>query len=154
MKNMVVVEDNSIDAAWIRDALKSAFNAVVEIIECEKDFVDNLPRFADSPPDLIVFDVMLRWANPSPELERDLEEGRVPPDVAAEGAFLKAGLRCVSRLRDDPRTASIPYVIFTGLKENNFDEEVIHVKGGVITKTDDIGPLIAAVRRRLSKTCA
>lgn len=152
MRRMLVVEDNSTDAAWIRDALKGAFNVTVEVIECEKDFVDKLPSLAAMPPDLIVFDVMLRWANASAELERDLEEGRIPPEVAEEGAFLKAGLRCVARLKANPRTSEIPYVIFTGLKENNFDEEVIHLKGSIITKSDDIEPLIAAVRRKIGGT--
>ena len=152
MRRMMVVEDNGIDAAWIRDGLKGAFNATVEVVKCEKDFVERLPSLATMPPDLIVFDVMLRWANGSAELERDLEEGRIPPEIAEEGAFLKAGLRCVARLKANPQTSEIPYVIFTGLKGNNFEEEVVHLKGSIITKSDDIAPLIAAVRRKLGVT--
>lgn len=154
MRRMMVVEDNSTDAAWICEALKIAFNVTVDLVVCEKDFVDCLPDLAAMPPDLIVFDVMLRWANASAELERDLEEGRIPPEIAEKGAFLRAGLRCVARLRSSPQTAKIPYVLFTGLKENNFEEDVIHLEGSIITKSDDIEPLISAVRRRIGGTRA
>jgi CheY-like chemotaxis protein len=146
---IVVVEDDHQDATWIRDELRANLNAIVEVISCEKDFVDVLPALGRRKPDIIIFDVMLRWATSSEELEREVEQGKVPQDVMKEG-FIRAGLRCVARLKARADTKDIPYLVFTGLKINHFSEEVVRV-AEIITKSDDIKPLIAAVRNKLAR---
>ena len=146
---IVVVEDDDQDAIWICDELQASLNAEVEVIRCERDFVAKLPVLGQNRPDLIIFDVMLRWATSSEELEREVEQGKVPKDVIEEG-FIRAGLRCVARLKSYDDTKDIPYLIYTGLQTNNFTEEAIHV-AEIITKSDDIRPLIAAVRNKLAR---
>ena len=146
---IVVVEDDHQDATWIRDELCANLNANVEVIPCERDFVDALPALGQKKPDIIIFDVMLRWATSSEELERDVEQQRVPQDVIKDG-FIRAGLRCVARLKSRDDTKDIPYLVYTGLKTNHFSEEVIHV-ADIITKSDDIKPLITAVRSKLAR---
>ncbi len=146
---IVVVEDDHQDASWIRDELHASLKASVEVIPCEKDFVDVLPALGQKKPDIIIFDVMLRWATSSEELEREVEQGKVPEDVI-KGGFIRAGIRCVARLKSRDDTKDIPYLVYTGLKINNFPEEVIHV-AEIITKSHDIKPLITAVRNKLSR---
>ena len=147
---IVAVEDDHQDATWIRDELHASLNANVEVIPCERDFVAMLPAFGQKRPDLIIFDVMLRWATSSEELEREVEQGKVPKDVIEEG-FIRAGLRCVARLKSRDDTKDIPYLVYTGLQANHFSEseDVIDV-ADIITKSDDIKPLITAVRNKLA----
>ncbi len=145
---IVVVEDDHQDATWISDALRASLNAHVEVIPCERDFVTRLPELGRKKPDIIIFDVMLRWATASEDLEREVEQGKVPQDVIDEG-FLRAGLRCVVRLKTRDDTKDIPYLVYTGLQTNNFSEEPVHISE-IITKSDDIRPLIAAVRNKLA----
>jgi len=147
---IIVVEDDHEDATCIRDELHASLNAYVEVIPCEKDFVDVLPALGQKKPDIIIFDVMLRWATSSEELERDVEQRKVPQDVIKDG-FIRAGLRCVARLKARDDTKDIPYLVYTGLKINSFPEGVIHVPD-IITKSDDIKPLIAAVRNKLARS--
>jgi CheY-like chemotaxis protein len=144
---IVVVEDDYQDATWIKDELQARLNAQVKVISCERDFVDELPKVGHEKPDIIIFDVMLRWATSSEALEQEMEQGKVPKDVINEG-FLKAGLRCVARLKRRDDTKDIPHLVYTGLQGNNFTEEVVHISD-VITKSDDISPLITAVRNKL-----
>jgi CheY-like chemotaxis protein len=144
---IIIVEDDNRDATWIGDALRAGLNARVEVIACERDFIERLGTLAADKPDLIILDVMLRWATSSEDLEREVEAGKVPEKVIKE-TFLRAGLRCIERLKESDGTRDIPYVIYTGLQENNFAEEVIHISE-VITKTDDIRPLLLAVRNKL-----
>lgn len=144
---IVVVEDDYQDATWISEELRARLNAQVEVIPCERDFVSALPRLGSRKPSIIIFDVMLRWAASSEELEREVEEAKVPADVLQEG-FLRAGLRCLLRLKTREDTKDIPYLVYTGLKTNNFSEDVIHISS-IITKSDDITPLILAVRKKL-----
>lgn len=146
---IVVVEDDHQDATWIRDELHASLNANVEVIACERDFVDVLPALGQKKPDIIIFDVMLRWATSSEELEREVEQGKVPKNVIEEG-FIRAGLRCVVRLKSRDDTKDIPYLVYTGLQTNHFSEEVIHV-ADIITKSNDIEPLIMAVRNKLAR---
>lgn len=145
---IVVVEDDHQDATWIRDELHASLNANVPVIQCERDFVAMLPALGQKRPDLIIFDVMLRWATSSEELEQEVEQGKVPKDVIEEG-FIRAGLRCVARLKGRDDTKDIPYLVYTGLQMNNFSEESIHV-ADIITKSEDIKPLITAVRNKLA----
>ena len=63
---------------------------------------------------------------------------------------MRAGIRCVTRLKARADTRDIPYLIYTGLKTNNFTEDVIHI-GDIITKSEEIRPLIAAARKKLAK---
>jgi len=145
---IVVVEDDHQDATWIRDELHASLNANVQMVSCERDFVAMLPALGQKRPDLIIFDVMLRWATSSEELEREVEQGKVPKDVVEEG-FIRAGFRCAARLKSRDDTKDIPYLVYTGLQVNNFSEEVIDI-ADVITKSEDIKPLITAVRNKLA----
>ena len=134
---LLLVEDDHLDSEWIINGLKAELGADIELVTCERDFVKRLEAIVASPPDLVVFDVMLRWAPPSEEVER---EG-IPADVL-EGGFFTAGLRCVQRLQNCEETKELPYVFYTGLNTNTLGRVVL-------TKSEDIRPLVAAIRSKL-----
>lgn len=134
---LLLVEDDHLDSAWIISSLRAELAAEIELVTCERDFVARLETMA-SPPDLVIFDVMLRWAPASETLERE----PIPVDVQ-EGGFFTAGLRCVERLRNCEATKAIPYLLYTGLTSNALGHEVV-------TKSEDIQPLLAAIRSKLA----
>jgi CheY-like chemotaxis protein len=133
---ILVVEDDSADADPIREQLQARFGARVDVISTEREFVDKFEEIATRPPDVIVMDVMLRWTRPSP----DLTEESIPARVREEG-FYFAGLRCIDMLEQDSRTRKIPYVIYSGLDQNNFTKRVIH------TKSDDLNRLVEEIAK-------
>ena len=136
---ILLVEDDPLDASMIKEELEAQLKATVSVIKTEGEFVSRFEEIAKAPPDLIVLDVMLRWAVPSP----DLTEDSIPAEVREEG-FYTAGLRCVDRLEKDNRTQNIPSIIYTGLDKNNFAKRVVH------TKSEDLTPLVHEIRKVLA----
>lgn len=143
---ILVVEDDHIQADWIKKKLQDAFaqtHGGVEliVINTESEFRTRLPELANSLPDVIVMDVMLRWADPSPDLARP------PQDVIQEG-FYRAGLRCERLLASDPRTSSIPVVLYTVLDSNAMDHEITNLRPNVkyLPKSSDVEPLAKMIR--------
>jgi CheY-like chemotaxis protein len=137
---IVLVEDDPLDAMAIREGLEGTLGALVEVLTTESEFVESLPIIRANPPGLIIFDVMLRWAKPT----YDLTEESIPPDVR-DGGFYLAGIRCAERLMADSATRQIPFIIYSGLDSNNF------TRYKVLTKSEDISPLLEEVRKALRK---
>src|SRR5689334_5119881 len=108
--NILLVEDDYTQAQWIRDTLEDAFPGVeVSHIETEFRFRSGLPMITQTPPDIVILDVMLRWDDPGPNVQP------APPDVAAEG-FYRAGLRCQKLLGQSDLTSTIPVILYTVLE--------------------------------------
>ena len=138
---IVVVEDDHLDREWIYDELRKYFSdAAIELIVNEKDFKDQLPRLAQSPPDVFIIDIMLRWNEP---IEGE-EITDIPVQVQKDG-YYTAGLRCLSYVTQFETLRGVPHILYTGLDINNFPGEVIHMK------TDDISSLIGEIRKQLRK---
>ncbi len=127
---ITLVDDDHLELARIADALRKRFGAEVQTLATESEFVASLDSIASANPDVIILDIMLRWANPSAKLE--LSE--IPPEVVSEG-FYTAGIRCLQRLRQRDDTKQIPVILYTTLDQNDFTEYVVH------TKSDDLDPL-------------
>lgn len=108
--HIVVVEDDHLQAGPLADNLRGAFdNPTVETMATEEDFRAALPRFREQVPDLLVMDVMLRWASPRPGMSAP------PPDVVS-GGYYRAGLRCAALLHADPTLRCVPVVLYTILE--------------------------------------
>jgi CheY-like chemotaxis protein len=134
-----VVEDDHLDAEAIRQGLEVHFKrAEVVVMRTERDFCQAIESQSERRPDLIIIDVMLPWAFP----EEEMTEEDIPRQVLEEG-FYTAGLRCANRLKANGRLAQVPYLLYTGLTQNNFKNDIIH------TKSDDILPLIRAIVLKL-----
>src|SRR5258707_9957438 len=93
---VLLVEDDHIQPANVRQAIESAIEAEVETKSTEWEFQRDFEAIASNPPQIAVLDIMLRWANPA----RDMPPA--PAEVTSNPEH--AGLRCASRLLDDQRT--------------------------------------------------
>jgi CheY-like chemotaxis protein len=128
---VLVVEDDHVQAEQARAALESAFPAIeVQRLATESQFYERLDAIRQSPPDLFLLDVMLRWADPSPEMPP------APADVRRAG-FYTAGVRCLSLLLDHPSTRHVPVILWTVLDQGDLAEplgaldpppHVVHVR--------------------------
>src|SRR2546425_8168130 len=107
---ILVIEDDYLQADWIRQKLTEAMpNANIRLIATEAEFRSQFENIANQDPDVVVMDVMLRWADPSPDLTPP------PQDVREEG-FYRAGLRCERMLAEDNRTSRVPVILYTVLE--------------------------------------
>jgi CheY-like chemotaxis protein len=117
---ILLVEDDPLQAALISEFLlhASAFpEAAVDRISTESGFRARFNDLAINNPDVVIMDIMLRWADPSPDFE-------LPPDDIAEEGFYRAGLRCERMLSEDSRTNKIPVILYTILSNGDLTEEL------------------------------
>jgi CheY-like chemotaxis protein len=117
---ILLVEDDPLQAELVTEFLtsQSAFpSAVIRRISTESQFRSNFEDIASNNPDVIIMDIMLRWADPAPEFE-------LPPEDIAEEGFYRAGLRCERLLANDPRTSDIPIILYTILGNGDLSEEL------------------------------
>lgn len=117
---ILVVEDDPLQADLIREFLSdtSAFpDAEIERISTESEFISMFEHIANYRPNVIIMDIMLRWADPSVDF-------KLPPDEVAEEGFYRAGLRCEKLLAKDLRTSEIPVILYTILGNGDLSEEL------------------------------
>ena len=121
MKRVLIVEDDYLQAEWLRATLEGYFPSLnVQHMRTESEFRDKIEKLRRDPPDLVILDVMLRWADPNPRIA-------VPPEEAKNG-FFRAGLRCERLLRLYKETRQVPVILYTVLQENDLGKELIKVK--------------------------
>ena len=111
--HILIIEDDYLQADLIEEALRQEpviSLATIERISTESQFHAEFERIAKNPPDVIIMDVMLRWADPSPNMEQPSAE------IIKEGIG-RAGLRNEKLLNQDPRTRGIPVIIYTILED-------------------------------------
>ena len=142
---ILVVEDDHLQAEWLRTNLGEGFPELrespkIELMSTEFEFRQRFGEITDSPPDVIVMDVMLRWADPSPDMEPP------PPDVVKEG-FYVAGLRCEQLLAADRRTRVVPVILYTVLDSSALNHELRKLRPNVrfLPKESDIKPLVRMI---------
>src|ERR1700704_790826 len=86
---ILLVEDDSFQADWIMHGTQLAFPTLEMVrIATELEFRRSFDNIAINPPDIIIMGMMLRWVDPSPEME-------MPPSEIQESGFYRAGFRCV-----------------------------------------------------------
>ena len=115
---VLVVEDDRLQAESIEIALKRNFQSVgVEIISTESEFCSRLETLREDPPDVVLIDVMLRWADPAPDMPP-------PPTEIAQEGFFRGGMRCLRRLLETPETREIPVVVHSVLQRDDIESEI------------------------------
>lgn len=119
---IVIVEDDHIEACELKEFFEKKVGAKVVLIATESEFVDRLDQIAAMQPSIVIMDVMLRWADPTP----DLDERAIPADVVEEG-FYTAGIRCMKRLQSRAETRKIPVILYSALDQSDLEYEV-HTK--------------------------
>jgi CheY-like chemotaxis protein len=139
---ILLVEDDYLQAEWIHDCLRSAFQKLrFERIATEQEFYALVQGISDDYPDVIIIDIMLRWADPS----RDMAP---PPEEVQEGGFYRAGIRCERKLagRDDMR--NIPVILYTVLERIDLENEIDGLASNVtyLRKDSDSSALTERIR--------
>lgn len=143
--NIILVEDDHLQAEWAKSILEKAFGSVlIKRISTESEFYANLETFENSPPDLFVIDVMLRWTDPRPNMQP-------PPEEVVKDGFYRAGLRCERKLSEREKTRSIPVILYTVLEDIDLHPELGTLPHHVtyLRKDSDPTPLINQIRRSI-----
>ena len=117
MTHFVVVEDDHLQEEPLADHLGAVFDgARVLTLSTEEEFREKLPALRADVPDLVIMDVMLRWADPRPDMPE-------PPEDVLSGGYYRAGLRCAQLMLDDPALRAVPVVLFTILERSDLERD-------------------------------
>jgi DNA-binding NarL/FixJ family response regulator len=145
MPHFVVVEDDHLQEGPIAEILAGIYpGATVEAFATEEQFRAHLPQMREAVPDLVVMDVMLRWASPRPGL-------LPPPDDVVAGGYYRAGLRCARLMLGDSRLRRVPVVLYTILERNDLerDGQTLPSNATYIGKNSEPEVLSRHIRSRL-----
>ncbi len=140
-----MVEDDHLQKGPISDRLSEAFaDAEIDLIDTEERFRERLIQFRSALPDIIIMDVMLRWASPRPDVQ-------APQDVL-EGGYYRAGFRCAELLGMDPELARVPVVMYTILEKSDLERDGLQFSPtwSYLRKSADLDMLIRRVKDLLS----
>jgi CheY-like chemotaxis protein len=143
--NILVVEDDHLQAEWITSNLEKAFpGATINRIDTESEFHRQLNYIARNPPDIIIIDVMLRWANPGPDIPP------APEEVRTHG-FYRAGFRCKSLLAQNDLTKGIPLILYTVLEYLDLQSDLQDLPARVVYLAKDSDPthLVQKIRETI-----
>lgn len=142
---IVVVEDDHLQDGPLQDLLREQFpTARVEAVFTERDFRGRLAGYRDDPPDVVIMDVMMRWADPRPG------DPPPPPEVLA-GGYRRAGIRCVEQMAGEPALRTVPVIYYTILERTDLerDADVLTRNVVLVRKSNDRYPLTRKVRELL-----
>ena len=140
---LLLVEDDHLQAEEFTETLLESFpGAVVNSIASEYEFYSLLDQIEEDPYDVIIMDVMLRWASTRPEIPEP------PPEVISEKHY-RAGFRCVKRLAERKKLKNTKVILFTVLQPTDISKDLPSLPPNVIhlVKDDDLKPFISAIRR-------
>lgn len=114
---IVVVEDDHLQEGPLEEYLFDRFpGSRVETVRFESDFRDRLPDYRTQRPDLVIMDVMLRWARSREDAPKE------PPDVEA-GQYFRAGMRCTKLMAADEQLRDVPVIVYTILERNDLERD-------------------------------
>jgi hypothetical protein len=138
---IIHVEDDHLQADLLHLTLKSEFPGInVERISTELDFYNRLESL-EQVPDVFIIDVMLRWTNPSIDMQSP------PQDVAQEG-FYRAGLRCGRKIAAHEIARHVPVIFYSVLERTDLEQELKSVPGNItyLTKESNLEEIIQEIR--------
>jgi hypothetical protein len=145
MSHFVVVEDDHLQEGPLADHLTGMFpDAFVETLTTEEQFRAHLPRMRAAVPDLVLMDVMLRWASPRPEMP-------IPPEDVVAGGYYRAGLRCARLMLGESGLQQVPVVLYTILERNDLerDGQTLPPNATYVGKNSEPDVLSRHIRARL-----
>ena len=143
---IVVVEDDFLQEGPLEEYLADTFpTARIETLTTESEFRERLPGFRQSKPDIVILDVMLRWAVPSPTMAPP------PPDVA-DGEYFRAGLRCAELMSKDGQLSKVPVIIYTILERGDLERsgQRLPDTSAYLRKSADLDMLARKIRDLVS----
>jgi CheY-like chemotaxis protein len=123
---IVVLEDDHLQEDLLKDQLKRSFPAArIDTLVTEQQFREHLSEFRQEKPSVIVMDVMLRWAFPSPNAP-------APPADVESGGYQRAGFRCAEMIFQDPALRHIPVIYYTILEGGDLEPDTRSLSGNTI----------------------
>jgi CheY-like chemotaxis protein len=141
---VLIVEDDYLQAQWLADKIAEQFSHVnISFISTEFELRKRFGSLRTEPPDIILLDVMLRWTDPSPEMEP------APPEVR-EGGYFRAGLRCEQLISQAFETQEIPVILYTVLEEKDLTQLEITTLGArtyYLAKNSDPEELLSLIKK-------
>jgi DNA-binding NarL/FixJ family response regulator len=142
---IVIVEDDFLQEGPLEQHLYSAFPAAtIETLCTESECREKLSAYRQHPPDVVIMDVMLRWASPSPNAPAP------PPDVVA-GDYFRAGLRCAELMSRDEKLSQVPVIVYTILERSDLERDGERLPAvSYVRKSADLDILTRKVRELTS----
>jgi len=144
---ILVVEDDYLQSEWLIEKLKEEFpDYEIELLCTESDFYRYHAGIvnAEKKPDVVLMDVMLSWADPSPNMPE-------PPEEVKQKGFYEAGLRCRNMMISDPKTRDIHVVLYTQLENSDLREADPGNNYMHLRKDANIVPLLQKISSLLEK---
>lgn len=120
-KRILLIEDDHFHRELIESRIRGRWeniDFVFEPITNEKAFRERFDELAARPFDLVIIDQMLPYTS--------WEDESHNRDALELDAF-RGGTRCYQRLREDPRTRSVPVVFYTILDRESVPEGTVYV---------------------------
>ena len=138
---ILVVEDDHLQEGPLVDQINDAFpDGKVSSIYTEQEFRESLTELRGEAPDLVIMDVMLRWADPRPG-------NADPPEEVARDGFYRAGLRCAELIAADDKLHVIPVILYTILEKEDLQRQGKPLPANVtyLRKSADLDVLVRKV---------
>ncbi len=128
--NILLLEDDHLQADWIRSEFEREFRAAVRVVRTELEFRDLVPELAESPPDVAVLDVIVRWTDPAPDMRKRSEDTNAGPS--------RAGVRCARLLSQ--RCPKVPIILYTVLERSDLEDDLAGVSAKLIVLSKESRP--------------
>lgn len=148
---ILIVEDDHLQAELIEEALLKETDlgseTSVRRLSTERQFREYLPEITTRKPDVIVMDVMLRWTDPSPDMQP-------PPEEIVKAGCFRAGLRNAKLLAQNENTKNIPIILYTMLERIDLGETPELMGITYLPKDSELIPLVQAIRSVISDRTA
>jgi CheY-like chemotaxis protein len=138
---IVVVEDDHLQEGPLIDQINDTFpGGRVKSIYTEHEFREQLTELHHEIPDLVIMDVMLRWADPRPG-------NADPPEEVAREGFYRAGLRCAELIAADDKLRAVPVILYTILEKDDLERQGKPLPANVtyVRKSTDLDVLLRKV---------
>lgn len=142
---IIIIEDDPVQYKFIEETLeqKDFTNLRLERIKFEAEFRNRFDEIAKDRPEILILDVMIRWTDPSPNMEK-------PPQKIIDDGFYRAGIRCIQMLNDDKRTKNIPIIVYSVLEEDTLKDEIKYFpQAKYLYKDFDARRLINTIQSRI-----
>lgn len=137
---LLIVDDDWLHTEFLRREVNRTFSSsTVDQIHTELEFRDRFEEIASNPPDVIILDLMILWADPLPKLSA------LPTDVQI-GGFYQAGLRCQALLAADERTSKLPVILHSVMDGDEIDMIQMPPNVQIVPKAMDMSRLVARIR--------
>ena len=142
---IVLLEDDYLQSDLIISEIQASLkNVRITLIDTEFSFLSSFSDFEKDLPDVFLLDIMIRWADTSPNIPP------APQEVKEEG-FFTAGFRCQRTLTQNSKLKDIPIIFYSVLDKIDLEDKLKNMPKTVshVSKEKDISYLVDHMKRIL-----